>query len=219
MSNVLRRTAANTRATDFVCASCKHRYELKTFASRPARSLVDGAYGSMISRILDGKAPTLLLLERSPSWDVVSFSAINSVFLTPDIIDKRKPLSSSARRAGWVGCNIRLDRLAPDGEVHIVKKGIIRSRKDARADFQRFLELKSLKATERGWTALTLSVVRGLGSVHFNLDEIYAMEYIFSTRFPDNHNVRAKIRQQLQVLRDLGFLRFDGKGRYSLIIR
>lgn len=217
-SDELRPTAANTRSTDFTCKSCDHRYELKTFEYRPAKSLVDGAYESMIARILNGSAPTLLLLERSSSWDVISFSAINSVFLTPDIIDRRKPLSASARRAGWVGCNIRLDRIASDGEVHIIKNGIVRAKQDSRNDFQRFLQLKALKADKRGWTTLALSTVRSLGSNQFSLDEVYEKEQIFSSRFPDNHNIRAKIRQQLQVLRDLGYVSFDGRGHYSLIV-
>ncbi|MBI5242579.1 MAG: hypothetical protein HY922_02705 [Elusimicrobia bacterium] len=33
---------------------------------------------------------------------------------------------------------------------------------------------------------------------------------------PNNRHVRPKIRQQLQVLRDLGFVAFLGRGRYRL---
>ncbi|WP_420022339.1 hypothetical protein [Brevundimonas subvibrioides] len=32
--------------------------------------------------------------------------------------------------------------------------------------------------------------------------------------YPGNHNVRPKIRQQLQVLRDRGWLAFNGRGTY-----
>jgi type II restriction enzyme len=34
--------------------------------------------------------------------------------------------------------------------------------------------------------------------------------------YPGNRNVRPKIRQQLQVLRDQGYLDFIGPGRYRL---
>ena len=34
--------------------------------------------------------------------------------------------------------------------------------------------------------------------------------------YPANHNVRPKIRQQLQVLRDRGWLEFVGRGRYRV---
>ena len=32
-------------------------------------------------------------------------------FFVPDIIEKRKPLAETARRAGWVGCNIVLKNI------------------------------------------------------------------------------------------------------------
>jgi hypothetical protein len=34
--------------------------------------------------------------------------------------------------------------------------------------------------------------------------------------YPGNRNVRPKIRQQLQMLRDRGWLEFTGRGRYRL---
>ncbi|HDT15115.1 MAG TPA: hypothetical protein ENN55_02790 [Firmicutes bacterium] len=33
---------------------------------------------------------------------------------------------------------------------------------------------------------------------------------------PENRNIKPKIRQQLQFLRDKGYLYFEGKGRYVL---
>lgn len=49
----------------------------------------------------------------------------------------------------------------------------------------------------------------------FTLANIYAFENELSAKHPDNQNVRAKIRQQLQVLRDLGLIEFLGSGEYS----
>ena len=37
-------------------------------------------------------------------------------------------------------------------------------------------------------------------------------------KHPDNHNVAAKIRQQLQYLRDKGFIEFLGSGKYRKIL-
>ena len=36
-------------------------------------------------------------------------------------------------------------------------------------------------------------------------------------KYPLNRNVRAKIRQQLQILRDKGLVRFVGRGRYRAV--
>ena len=118
------RTAANTVATDFICDLCGHRYELKTFLSRPRKSLVDGAYASLLARINSSTAPTLCLLERNQFWNISSLTAIHSSFLTESALEKRKPLSQHARRAGWVGCNIRLDRIPPDGEIAVIDGGV-----------------------------------------------------------------------------------------------
>ena len=212
----LARSKANTIATDFSCESCGHRYELKTFQKRPRRSLVDGAYSSLISRINLNRAPTLCLLERNAAWHIVSLTAIHSSFLVPWAIERRQPLREGARRAGWIGCNIRLDRIPPDGEVPLIKDGAELPKAEVRRRFQRYLPLASLSNEQRGWAALTLKFVRDLAKPEFTLSEIYAKEAEFSAVYPRNLHVREKIRQQLQVLRDLGILKFKARGNYEL---
>ena len=213
----LTRTPPNTKFNDFLCPNCGHTYELKAFRKRPRTSLVDGAYEILISRIMDGSAPTLLLLQRNASWIVESLTAVHSVFLTPSVIEQRKPLSATARRAGWIGCNIRLDRIGPDGEVSIIEDCKIRPAADVRRQFRGLIPLGLVAPKERGWTTLTLSVVRGLSSTSFSLSDLYARESIFRRAYPGNRHVRAKLRQQLQVLRDLGIVEFLGRGQYRLI--
>jgi len=46
----------------------------------------------------------------------------------------------------------------------------------------------------------------------FTNQEIYAYEREFSERYPQNLNIRAKIRQQLQILHEMGFVEHPGKG-------
>jgi hypothetical protein len=46
---------------------------------------------------------------------------------------------------------------------------------------------------------------------------VYAFAAQLQELHPDNRHVREKIRQQLQVLRDLGFVEFLGRGRYSSV--
>ena len=48
-----------------------------------------------------------------------------------------------------------------------------------------------------------LNVVSSFGKRTFTLSEVYGYEAHFIALHPDNHRVREKIRQQLQVLRDL----------------
>jgi type II restriction enzyme len=74
--------------------------------------------------------------------------------------------------------------------------------------------LEELKAEARGWTLDVLNVVRGLGRREFSLAEVYAHESELARLHPGNRFVRPKIRQQLQILRDLGFVQFLGAGQY-----
>lgn len=213
----VKQTSANTKATDFVCPKCSHRYELKAFERRPLRSLPDGAFESMMQRVNAGTAPTLCLLERSEEWRIRSLTAIHSSFLIPEVVQKRPPLASTARRAGWVGCNIRLDHIASDGEIAVVSSGVIQPAVEVRRRFQRFLPLARKSAAQRGWTLLTLRMVRSLRKAEFALQDLYELEAEFARVYPENRHVRDKIRQQLQILRDLGVLAFEGRGEYRVL--
>lgn len=211
------RSAPNTIATDFSCKACGHNYELKTFRKRPHKSLVDGAYASLVSRIDAGLAPTLCLLERNEAWQINSLVAIHSSLLTTWAVVPRPPLREGARRGGWIGCNIRLDRIPSDGEISLIESGVVYSKIDIRRKFRRFMPLSSLSAEQRGWTALTLGAIRGLGRPSFSLSDLYHRELEFVEAYPKNRHVREKIRQQLQVLRDIGVLAFKGSGEYFLL--
>ncbi|MGP8175465.1 MAG: DpnI domain-containing protein [Terracidiphilus sp.] len=217
-SDRLTATRANTKATDFICPSCRQSYELKATRHRLGRTIVDGAYEPLMNRILGGSAPTLMVLERNDQWMIDSLTAIHHLFLTPNVIVQRKPLSTTARRAGWVGCNIRLDLIAQDAQIYVVHKHIAKNPRIVREKFQRFNRLKNIELNSRGWATLTLRIVRSLNQQTFSLNEVYAKEYEFAALYPENNNIHAKVRQQLQVLRDLGFLEFCGRGSYKLLI-
>ncbi len=217
-SDRLTATRANTKATDFICPSCRQSYELKATRHRLGRTIVDGAYEPLMNRILGGSAPTLMVLERNDQWMIDSLTAIHHLFLTPNVIVQRKPLSTTARRAGWVGCNIRLDLIAQDAQIYVVHKNIAKNPRNVREKFQRFNRLKNIELNSRGWATLTLRIVRSLNQQTFSLNEVYAKEYEFAALYPENNNIHAKVRQQLQVLRDLGFLEFCGRGSYKLLI-
>jgi type II restriction enzyme len=67
----------------------------------------------------------------------------------------------------------------------------------------------------KGWTMDVLDVVMKLRQTTFRLDDVYAYIPHLQQNYPLNNNVDAKIRQQLQVLRDLGLIDFlDQRGTY-----
>jgi type II restriction enzyme len=75
-----------------------------------------------------------------------------------------------------------------------------------------------VSSTLRGWALDVYRIVDKLKSPIFELGDIYAFEADLKNIYPQNKNIRPKIRQQLQVLRDLGLITFAGKGKYSKII-
>jgi type II restriction enzyme len=74
-----------------------------------------------------------------------------------------------------------------------------------------------IDVNQHGWTRDVLDVVDSLHKSKFTLDEVYDSEGKLAKMHPANHHVREKIRQQLQVLRDLGVLKFLGEGEYRLL--
>ena len=49
---------------------------------------------------------------------------------------------------------------------------------------------------------------------NFKLNDIYKYENYFKELHPENNNIQAKIRQQLQILRDNKIIKFEAKGKY-----
>ena len=67
----------------------------------------------------------------------------------------------------------------------------------------------------RGWLLAVMRVVEavtaGDARAEFTLAEVYAHEATLAAQYPGNRHVREKIRQQLQVLRDRGWLDFTAR--------
>lgn len=54
---------------------------------------------------------------------------------------------------------------------------------------------------------------------YFNLQNIYDYENYLKNLYPSNNNIRPKIRQVLQQLRDIGLIKFLGSGSYKKLIK
>ena len=92
------------------CDKCKEDYELKSKKNKFGKKIVDGEYNKMIEKISSNKPSNFFFLAYKDGA-VVDLFTILKFFFTPAIIEKRKPLSENARRAGLVGCNILYNRL------------------------------------------------------------------------------------------------------------
>jgi type II restriction enzyme len=214
-SDDLTPTRPNSRVQDFICPSCNQFFELKSSDKWNLRKIPDAGYSAMIEAIRQDRTPNLLILQYSAQWSVRELLLIPRTFSVENVIEKRKPLSLEARRAGWVGCNILLERIPQDGKIALVSGGAIVPAKRVRKEFLRIRELASIAPAMREWTVDVLAAVRRLGKRQFSLDELYGFEAELQARHPRNRNIRPKIRQQLQILRDMRLLRFEGRGRYT----
>jgi type II restriction enzyme len=77
--------------------------------------------------------------------------------------------------------------------------------------------LEKLRAEKRGWTLDVLNAIHSFGRQEFTLAEAYSLAPGLGALHPNNRHVGPKIRQQLQVLRDMGLIEFLGGGHYRLL--
>jgi phosphatidylserine/phosphatidylglycerophosphate/cardiolipin synthase-like enzyme len=66
----------------------------------------------------------------------------------------------------------------------------------------------------KGWEKDVFKIIKEIPEMTFTLKELKSYEKILKDKHPDNNNILAKIRQQLQYLRDLGIIEFLGNGTY-----
>jgi type II restriction enzyme len=213
-NNSVAPTPANTKAIDFVCPHCSVGYQLKAGRQMNPRRVPDGAYDTMMSALNSDRVPNLLILNYTADWSVHDLTLIPSFALNSSAIQKRKPLSPNARRAGWVGCDILLTAISETAKLRVVDRGMIAQPDVIRARYRALSPLAALAPAVRGWTLDLLRLVQSLPHARFTLSDVYEFEDRLATLHPGNRNIRPKIRQQLQVLRDLGLITFKGRGAY-----
>ena len=208
----------NRPVADFYCSNCKEDYELKSKQDGLGAKVLDGAYRTMIERLQSSNNPNFFLLNYGlENLTVLNFLVIPKHFFIPEIIERRKPLAMTARRSGWVGCNIILQSIPESGKIFFVKNQQVEPKEKVLSEWKRTLFLREEKEiSAKGWLLDIMRSIEKLGKREFILDDVYAFENELSKLHPDNKHIKDKIRQQLQVLRDRGYLQFTGRGNYSL---
>jgi len=209
---------ANAKVLDFLCSTCKNDFELKSKKGNHTKKVSDGAYSSMIERIEENNGPHFFFLAYDNSYKIKNLIAVPNYFFQPIVIEKRKPLPPTAKRAGWIGCNILLDQIPNIGKIKLVDNSIAVDRNAVQRIWQKTLFLKDKNEVEsRGWLLDVLKCIEMLNLENFNLQQIYAFEGYLAIKHPNNRHIKDKIRQQLQVLRDKGIVEFEARGNYRLI--
>jgi len=207
----------NKPVADFYCIKCTEDFELKSKSGKIGKKVSAGAYSQMIKRVTSPEKPNFFFMGYLETWNVNDFFIVPKHFFVSEIIEERKPLSKTARRAGWIGSSILFSKIPKAGQIYYVENGKKISKKDVLEKWQKTIFLKHIKKTDsKGWILDIINCLETLNKKNFTLQDVYKFENELKKIHPENNNIKAKIRQQLQFLRDKNYLVFNGSGMYRL---
>lgn len=203
----------NRPVADFYCENCGEIFELKSKKGALGKKIADGAYLTAVQRIESNQNPSLFVLQYQ-SLTVTDLTLVPKFFFTPSVLQKRSPLPPTARRAGWVGSNILYSEIPTRGKIPVIQNGHPLDKEQVIADCKQLQSWYVEDISNRGWLFDVLQCVDAIPKSEFTLADMYQFTEKLAQKHPDNHNVRPKIRQKLQVLRDKGYIIFLGNGHY-----
>ncbi len=208
----------NDKVRDFDCSKCDENYELKSKQGKSlGKTIADGKFNTMIERINSNSNPNFYFMNYDKNnFDVINFCAVPNYFFIPDIIIPRK--KGIPNRPDYIMCNINISSIPNSGKIFYVKDKEIISKNKVLDDWSKTLFLKeSNNIKSKGWLLDIMQCIERLNERKFTLQDLYVFEDYLKTKYPENNNIQAKIRQQLQYLRDKGYLKFTNRGNYEVI--
>lgn len=215
----LKHFTANRPVADFYCDNCRAEYELKSREKEnptPQKIISDGCYETMIKRIMSLNNPNLFIMTHF-NHQVSNLILIPNFFFVPEIIIKRPPLKPNARRAGWVGCNINIGIIPSEARIPIITNSQATPVKKVVANYNRILALQTGNIQQRGWLMDVMACLNQIPTEKFSLKDVYAFEDALKIKHSQNHHIKDKLRQILQILRDKEFIEFTSPGNYRKI--
>jgi type II restriction enzyme len=117
---------------------------------------------------------------------------------------------------GGPGSNILLDKVPNAGKIFLVQNGAPLPKEAVLSKWRKTLFLRDQGLEARGWLIEVMNCVESIGRKEFELSDVYAFEDELRVLYPNNNHIKQKIRQQLQVLRNQGYLDFVSRGSYRL---
>lgn len=208
----------NRPVTDFYCKKCFEDFELKSKKGKISKIIPAGAYSKMIERINSPTKPNFFFMGYLESLYINDFFVVPKHFFISEIIEKRNALKDTAQRAGWIGSNILFSKIPKAGQIFYIENGKQISKKDVLEKWQKTVFLKQIKkANAKGWILDIMNCIDTLNKKEFILVDLYKFESELRKIHPENNNIQAKIRQQLQFLRNKGYIKFISLGKYKLL--
>lgn len=201
----------NRAVADFFCPNCQEQFEQKARNGHFFGKVLAGQYDKLIERLNSTEKPNFFFMEYADA-SVKNFFVMSKSFITPGVVERRKPLAETAHRSGWVGSNILLPK---SGQIFYVRDGQISPKDKVLAEWKKREFIREIHdESSKGWAIDTMNIMSEIHKNVFTLAEVYEYEPMLAKLHPENYHIRDKIRQQLQVLRDKKFIDFIGSGVY-----
>ena len=124
--------------------------------------VLDGAFKTKCECLAADNNPNLFLLNYDfKQLSVTNFFVVPKHFFVRDVIAERKPLAQTARRAGWIGSHILLNKIPQSGKIYFVRDGRVEPRDSVLKQWQKTLFLRDQGQQARGWLIEGYEMRRG----------------------------------------------------------
>lgn len=204
---------------DLFCRDCKADFELKSSKGNLGKTIPWWAYEIMIKEMIDNPMH-LFVLKYSEDYTIKNFLVVPKYFFIPEIIQKRntsKVKQKNWKIRLWTWWNILFDKIPEGWKIHYIENWKYKTRTEILNEWEKIKFLEKEKSTSKGWIFDIMIYIEKLNKKEFTLDEIYSFEHELKLKHPENNNIKPKIRQQLQFLRDKWYLEFLEKGNYRIL--
>ena len=133
----------------------------------------------------------------------------------PDTIIQRK--KGIPNRPNYLMCNINISVIPNSEKIYYIKDGERLNKNQIIDSWHKTTFLRqSQNIDSKGWLIDIMNCIDKMEKETFSLNDMYNFENYLKIKHPENNNIKAKIRQQLQILRDRGYLKFISRGKYKL---
>tara|TARA_B110000305_G_scaffold173614_1_gene191901 strand:- start:256 stop:750 length:495 start_codon:yes stop_codon:yes gene_type:complete len=118
--NNFQKCKSNETSKDLICISCSQKYQIKAKSATQKQinniknkdifKTIGGEYSTTLKNINE-QIDYLIILYEKKSYKIINILYIKYENININCIIPRKPLSTTAKRAGWQGCNIIFDNI------------------------------------------------------------------------------------------------------------
>ena len=199
---------------DLFCIDCSNDFELKASKWKFSKMLPAWSYQKAVEAI-ENKPMHLFVLKYSQDYTITNFLVVPKYFFTSDIV-KRRP-NALKGRPNYFMSDIDFSIIPESWKIHYISDWKYKTRTEILEEWNKVRFLEKEKSSSKGWIFDTMICIEKLNKKVFSLQDMYDFENELKLKHPENNNIKPKIRQQLQFLRDKWYLEFVSSGKYRVL--